>query len=227
MDGCLVLAVALGWLVGQQAGDSSSAGLAICAAATFYFPGYPAFLALKRRFYGEESRSYLLDTLLFLLPCFFLLCYVTGQRLDLAAEFLGLALPAMCGLIRLGCFTGGCCFGGPSRLGVRYDPRLLTKRSKSWRRFTPGDDPGTRVFPIQLVDSAVNWGLFALLSSAALSGRWSPDTLLPRYLVLYGAFRFGAEFFRGERSHRAYGLLSRTQWLSLMIVTVCSALLVA
>lgn len=99
---------------------------------------------------------------------------------------------------RIGCWLSGCC------LGVEMDgfPGMC------------GLD-GVRRFPAPLVEMLFHLGagltLLILLRRKQLVGR-----LFAVYLVAYGAFRFGSEFWRV--TPKAFAGLSAYQWLSLVMV---------
>lgn len=116
------------------------------------------------------------------------------------------------GFGRIGCFLGGCCYGVPCLFGVAYPPG-------SYPHSIVGDIP---LFPIQLVEAALLFGLFgiALLSTSARR----------MYVYVIGAsvIRFFVEFLRYDRRGTLFGIdsLSPQQLLSLGLAAVFVALLV-
>lgn len=142
-----------------------------------------------------------------------------GWSLAAAADALAPTWAIGHGVLRVGCFLAGCCYGVPSSYGVRFPSNSaaytsLLAHDPSWL------DGGQTVplFPIQLVEAA-----FELLLGGAL---W---TLLSRrvprgapalvYVAAYAAFRFASEHVRGdpERGAGALGLVSTTQLISALL----------
>lgn len=187
--------------------------------------GYSGWLRLKKRFFNIHTRTYLQDLLFFLLPAYLGGFHLMGQPMDAALELAGLMLPLALGIGRLGCFFGGCCFGLPSRLGVLYKESFL-RPVQGPRSYIPGHPAGERVFPIQLVESLVNFALFAILLGRSAAGVEPLFLTLPLYLLGYSLFRFVAEFYRGHRGRPKRGLLSEAQWASAALVVACSIVLV-
>lgn len=185
-----------------------------------YFGVYVAyelvFLPLKRRVLGAVARSYLQDAVLFLIPAFIVSNALFGNSTLLTIDLLGLLLPAVIALVRVGCFLGGCCYGVAWTGGVRYDPALLVATRGCWR-YTPGDPPAGRVFPIQLLESLVNVLLFAVLARRLWHADSPTGETLPLYLLSYAVFRFAAERYRGARHRPRFGSLSEAQWTSVMV----------
>lgn len=194
-----VLATILAIVIGFRELGASGWRLPVVAVATFYYPIYPLGLAVKKVFVGTAARSFLFDSVLFLLPCYFGLSWLTGITMYIAAGYIGIALPLILAIMRIGCFFDGCCYGPPSRWGVRYTA------------------DGTRVFPLQLVDAAVNGALFVTLSSVAVVGSLNA-TLLAWYLLGYGSFRVVSEFFRGHHNRPRRGPLWESQWIAAAVV---------
>lgn len=126
---------------------------------------------------------------------------------DLAAIFVALGY----GVLRLGCFATGCCWGRLTALpwAVRYkDPGSVMPYL------------GLPVHPVQLYDSFLGFALALILfvlnrRSARYRGR-----LFLVFLALYSMGRFVTEWFRGDR-FRGEGLwlgLSTSQLISVAIL---------
>ena len=120
---------------------------------------------------------------------------------------------------RIGCFLNGCCYGKPA--------------SVPWSAAFPSD--GIPRHPTQLYESAFLFLLFFVLVKIPLSfprRRESqeaglippPGTVLLTYGFLYGIWRFGVEFLRGDSPAFAAGL-TIFQWVSLPLALVCGWLL--
>lgn len=108
------------------------------------------------------------------------------------------------GFGRIGCFLGGCCYGIPFEYGVCLP-------ATGW-----GDTP---LFPVQLVEAACVFGLFAAMMYYGRVKR-APGRLLSLYLIGYGVIRFILEFFRGDDYRGIYGIFSFSQWISLGLIAV-------
>ncbi|MGN1251206.1 MAG: prolipoprotein diacylglyceryl transferase [Candidatus Spyradocola sp.] len=110
---------------------------------------------------------------------------------------------------RLGCFFAGCCYGIPCSgpLCVSFPAVGVTHT----------------VFPVQLLEMAINLGLFALLCAYTRSPRGFRSLYL--YLALYSVCRFALEFLRGDLIRGVSGGLSTSQWISIGLFAVSSLLL--
>lgn len=133
-----------------------------------------------------------------------------GCRLLLNSLLPPLALAQ--GFGRIGCFLGGCCYGVPCLFGVAYPPG-------SYPYSIVGDIP---LFPIQLVEAVLLFGLFGI---ALLS---APTRRMYVYVIGASVIRFFVEFFRYDRRGTLFGIesLSPQQLLSLGLAAVFVALLV-
>lgn len=115
------------------------------------------------------------------------------------------AIPLAHGFGRIGCFLSGCCYG------VSYDgPGSVTYLSS----FSAPN--GVPLFPVQLLEACT---LFALSTVLFLIHRHakSPDSFTC-YLLFYGSIRFLLEFLRGDAVRGHLGLLSTSQWISLLLI---------
>lgn len=108
---------------------------------------------------------------------------------------------------RVGCFLNGCCYGKPTALpwGVVFPPDILHRH------------------PTQLYEAAALAGIFFLLKRIE---RRSPPagTVLLTYGLLYGGWRFLAEFLRGDSPPLLMGL-TVFQLASLPLFLSCGCLL--
>lgn len=116
---------------------------------------------------------------------------------------------ALCyGILRMGCFIDGCCWGSITALpwAVVYADAASVMPFK-----------GVPVHPVQLYDSFAGFLIFALLY--VYRSRFEGNAVLG-FLILYPIARFITEFFRGD-SERGVDLasgLSTSQVLSLAIL---------
>lgn len=110
------------------------------------------------------------------------------------------------GFGRIGCFLAGCCYGRETDLpiGVVFSSSLVAPN-------------GVRLLPVQLMEAAFDFCLFLLLCYLGGKKKWR-EKLLPVYLLLYAAWRFCIEFFRGDAERGMYGIFSTSQWISLLVV---------
>jgi phosphatidylglycerol:prolipoprotein diacylglycerol transferase len=172
---------------------------------------YRAFTEIKGRVFAIWSRSYLQDIALCIVPSFCAVSYLIGVPVWTALDLMGLLLPLYLAFIRIGCFLGACCFGVPSRWGVKYDSGVFT-RVRGLRNFSPGVDPQTRVLPTQLIESLFNFAIFLFFFRWLLITRTAPaGSLFPLYIALYSVMRFGLDFFRVASSRPRVGPLSEAQ----------------
>ena len=111
------------------------------------------------------------------------------------------------GFGRIGCFFGGCCYGKPtdSFLGVKF-PEL----------------PGP-VHPTQLYEAAFLFALFGVLSYLLLTRKAKYN--FPIYLIGYGVFRFLIEFLRDDPRGKLLGVVTPSQFWSLVMVLLGAALI--
>ncbi len=185
---------------------------------------YRVFLLFKARVLGIRSRSFLQDTLLFLIPAFALLNHLLGYPLALAFDLFGATLPLFAGMIRIGCFLGGCCYGVPSRHGVLYSENIF-KSETGCRTFQPGANPQTRVIPTQLIESAGLLTLSFFITQSLLAQEQAQGRALPTFLLGYSAFRFGLDFFRRSSARPRVGFLSEAQVFCLVTSAASSLFL--
>lgn len=111
---------------------------------------------------------------------------------------------------RIGCVLAGCCTGtpydGPCAL---YYPNSLF-----------GLDPDQGYFPVQLLEAVINIaiGVYLLWFRKRTEKKFE---LLISYLGLYGIARFFLEFLRGDRIRGFAGGFSTSQWVSLLLLSIC------
>ncbi len=128
---------------------------------------------------------------------------------DCAAPFIAL----MHGVMRVGCFFGGCCYGVEWEHGITFHDSIVESAN------------GIPRVPIQLFEAGFEFllagALWALLLRSMKTGKLQ-GTLLALYLLIYPVGRFILEFWRGDE-YRGHILgLSTSQFISI-IVFVCAA----
>ena len=107
---------------------------------------------------------------------------------------------------RLGCFFNGCCYGKPTDL-----PWGIVFRGEDFPRH-----------PSQIYESAFLFLLSLYLVRSSMLRRQSaerPGTVFAAYALLYGIWRFLAEFLRGDNPLWSLGLTS-FQWMSIPLVVL-------
>lgn len=185
------------------------------------YAGYEFFfLRIKRSLFRIRSRSYLQDSITWILPVYMMSAWAIGASVPVALDLLSLLLPLWLSFVRIGCFLGGCCYGLPSRVGVLYPAQIFIPYEHNCRKFQPGANPYCRVFPIQLVESAVNSCLFWLLFMAIYKLDSVTGYGLPLYLISYCVYRFVSDFFRYSSARPRYGIFSEAQLISVALFLV-------
>ena len=112
---------------------------------------------------------------------------------------------------RLGCFFAGCCYG------IQYGgPASITFKS------SPVAPNGVSLFPVQLVESAINLVIFMVLILYRRKNR-NYKGIIILYLLLYSVSRFALEFVRGDIIRGFIFGLSTSQWISLLIIIFITA----
>ena len=117
---------------------------------------------------------------------------------------------------RVGCFLAGCCYGIESEFGFivhnnEYIPSIN----------------GVIRFPVQLLEAGCNI-ILAIVMFYLLTKRDNEKikgNLIYIYLISYGIIRFADEFLRGDSIRGFVGLLSTSQFISIISVTVSTFLL--
>ena len=120
----LAMAAAMGfaWMFSIHFPEVSFFGL--CAGLVGALVAYKIIREAKAAFGMVAARSFLQDCLLIIIPAFLATNVGFGSPISFVTAFLGLLMPLYGGIVRIGCFLGGCCYGRRSRNGVLY-PREL------------------------------------------------------------------------------------------------------
>ena len=137
-----------------------------------------------------------------------------GRELQLFSSVMpGLVLAH--GFGRVGCFLGGCCFGGITEgpLGVVFPNGSAAAHTYPNTLTGEGSFP---LLPTQLFEAAFELALFLLMVALY---RHLRDKNLSLYLTAYGAFRFVLEFWRGDNRGATGLFLSPSQLMSLLLIT--------
>ena len=118
------------------------------------------------------------------------------------------------GLVRIGCFLNGCCFGAPTRsfLGMEFPANCPAGATF----------PGQTIHPTQLYSSAAGFILF-FIALRLEKRNLKPGVLAAAMLIIYAAFRFAIDFVRYyENAANLWG----NQVVSLVLAALGTILLV-
>lgn len=135
--------------------------------------------------------------------------------LDAAAP----ALPLGIGLVRIGCFLNGCCYGRPSHLpfpfGFDFSPYSCAAG------YEQRDLHASALYPTQLWDSFDMWIILGLVFFLERYKRFTGHTFLITF-ILYSIHRFIIDFFRiyVDTTYHAFGL-THNQYISIFIWLTC------
>ena len=136
------------------------------------------------------------------------------QTLGAYADLCTVGIPFFHSIGRLGCFFSGCCFGIEMEGGIVYRHSMLPMAN------------GVPRFPVQLAESACNVLIFLFLLSRLKRGK-GRGRLLLWYLLLYSAARFLLEFLRGDDYRGFVGVLSTSQFISVLLILLVTILFLA
>jgi phosphatidylglycerol:prolipoprotein diacylglycerol transferase len=118
---------------------------------------------------------------------------------DICAPFIALAHS----IGRIGCFFNGCCYGFvDTKHGIVF----------------PGAGDNLPHFPIQLVESALNFMNFIVLMLVYKNKGKADGRVFSLYFLNYGVIRFTLEFFRGDTERGTILFISTSQFISIFMV---------
>lgn len=130
----------------------------------------------------------------------------------------GIALGHVVG--RLGCLLAGCCYGRPT------DVPWAIVFSNPLAAANVGTPLDVHLHPTQLYEATAEALILGLLLSTESRGRAFPGRTFWSYILLYGASRFVIEFYRGDPRGMVMGLLSTSQFISLLLMPLAIVMLV-
>ncbi len=217
-DAAALAALAYAWIFSRRFPNVSGLGLGLATLIALLV--YKVVLEVKKALGKAAARSFLQDCLLVILPSFLVVSLLFKQPLSLAFAFIGTLIPLYGCLARIGCFLGGCCYGKPSNNGVLYSRTIFEAANHGCRRYSPSPNPGSRVFPIQLVEAAAQATLFALLVTLLWQFPGTAGSIFWLYLSLYAAVRFVLDFYRTTSARPRYWRFSEAQLVCVAIQTV-------
>ena len=141
------------------------------------------------------------------------LAYV--RRKKLSRDYIDLtaaAIPLFHAWGRVGCFLGGCCFGIECSFGFVYHYSPIEMAN------------GVRRLPVSLFEAIFNAALSAFLYGCFRKKKHR-GYLLNIYLYAYPVWRFVIEFFRGDSYRGFLWIFSTSQWVSIGLIAVNTAVL--
>jgi phosphatidylglycerol:prolipoprotein diacylglycerol transferase len=224
-DAAALAALAYAWAFSRRFPSVSGLGLGIAILVALLI--YKIVLEVKAALGKAAARSFLQDCLLVIIPCFLVVSLLFKQPLGLAFPFIGTLLPLYGCLARVGCFLGGCCYGKPSSNGVLYPRNIFEANDHGCRRYSASPDPGTRVFPIQLVEAAAQATLFGILAITLWRFPGTAGSIFWLYLSMYAVVRFVLDFYRTTSARPRYWRLSEAQLVCVGVQAVSLAVLVS
>lgn len=124
---------------------------------------------------------------------------------DALLDIYAVLVPLFHAFGRVGCFLGGCCYGVESAFGFTAHDNHLNPSVNDVNRF-----------PIQLVESACNLIIFAVLLYLFCK-HILEKRLIYVYMLTYPVVRFVTEFFRGDTYRGIFFGLSTSQWISIFL----------
>jgi prolipoprotein diacylglyceryltransferase len=182
--------------------------LALAAACALSFFAW----AWLRRLVGGEERYVLLEHVW----AAELACAGVLRALGLSPwAYLDVVSVALCAFLacgRIGCLLAGCCYGHPSRLGVRYGAEHV-------RDGFPAPLAGVRLLPVQLVEALA---LVVIAVAGAALWRGAPGRALVWVLAAYAIVRFALEAARLDPRPSLFGL-TQARWMALVDLAVAVA----
>ncbi len=120
---------------------------------------------------------------------------------------------------RLGCFAAGCCYGKPTTLpwGITFTNPLAAANV--------GTPLGTPLHPTQLYEAGAELVILMLLLSTERKGRPFAGRTFWAYMLLYAISRFVIEFYRGDPRGVVFGVLSTSQFISVVLAPLSLGML--
>ncbi len=137
--------------------------------------------------------------------------FVRYKKYDMAlyGDIAAFTIPLFHGIARIGCFLAGCCYGIECSFGFTMTHSDVYMANDVSR------------FPVQLLESALELTLFAVLYAGFFRRGKAKGILLWIYLISYAVIRFLDEFLRGDDVLRGiYGPFSMSQWISLLVLVM-------
>jgi phosphatidylglycerol:prolipoprotein diacylglycerol transferase len=120
---------------------------------------------------------------------------------------------------RFGCLAAGCCFGRPTEVawGIVFPIGSMAQQAQQSGGLLEGiNDAALPVHPTQLYEAGFELAMFWLLVLIRPHKRFHGQLFLT-WLAAYPIARSIIELFRGDKERGIYGLLSTSQWISILV----------
>jgi phosphatidylglycerol---prolipoprotein diacylglyceryl transferase len=120
---------------------------------------------------------------------------------------------------RTGCLLAGCCYGRPTELpwGVVFTNPLAAANV--------GTPLGIPLHPAQMYDAGAELLILGALLTVERRGRAFAGRTFWLYILLYAISRFFVEVFRGDERGTVFGIVSTSQFVSLVLVPLSLGML--
>jgi phosphatidylglycerol:prolipoprotein diacylglycerol transferase len=118
---------------------------------------------------------------------------------------------------RIGCFCGGCCYGGrtDSFLGVSFPPHSPAAHAQHANGLIGHNDWSLPVYPTQLIEAAVELVIFAVMMIFYKKLKYH---FAETYCFGYGTARFAMEFLRDDNRGSTGFFLTPSQFMSILLI---------
>jgi phosphatidylglycerol:prolipoprotein diacylglycerol transferase len=130
----------------------------------------------------------------------------------------GIALGHVTG--RLGCLAAGCCYGKPTTMpwGITFTNPLAAANV--------GTPLGIPLHPTQLYEAGAELLILGFLLALERRGKPFAGRTFWAYLLLYAISRFIIEFYRGDPRGVVFGVVSTSQFISLILAPLSIGMLI-
>jgi len=121
---------------------------------------------------------------------------------------------------RVGCLFAGCCFGRPTTLpwGIVF--------SDPFAASYVGTPLGVHLHPTQLYEAGAELLILVFLLAFERKGRSYPGRTFWAYMLLYAISRFVIEIFRGDPRGVVFGVMSTSQFISVVLAPLSIVMLI-
>jgi len=160
----------------------------------------------------------------------FLAAYLFCRRFKMPfmkiADICAPAIPAGHAIGRIGCLMGGCCYGIEVGVNSPFAPFTIIYPERHDIFASVTAPAGVPLLAAPLIEAVGDLVIAAVLLLFANAKKERRDGFrIALYGVMYGAFRFVTEFFRGDLVRGVYKGVSFSQFISVVIVIVSAAVL--
>lgn len=168
-------------------------------------------LLWKERFFQSGIVYY--GGLIGFLGTLWILCHLRSRNWSEIADVTAVIIPLFHTFGRLGCFLGGCCYGKVSDCWIAFPYRIAAEPEIQNR------------VPTALLEAGVEFLLFLLCllwyQKKKRQNRLCDGQILLYYLVIYAAWRFIIEFWRGDTIRGVFVWISFSQIVSVWVFILC------